>query len=279
VRNWIGLSYYREQNYSQAIEQHRLCLQAILQGKIDDLRFRMLIHYNLANEYLSLGDQPQALDFYYEAARQAEEAEETSHLAGIYWGIGLASNHSQDFKTAMIYFAKSATLYAEIGEEKFAAQVKGFLGWTLIEREEYDQAEKNLKSALSTAIRLGENTILIYLYLNLSHLYLKTNRLEEAERFANEGLVVARKIDEPLALGQAFYSLGMVKLPQGKPEEAINFYSQAEAVLKPTDAWTYLEKVYIKWREALLTINQKGEAFEISQKAFECQEKLKLLKR
>lgn len=277
VRNWIGLSYYRQQNYEQALEHHRLCLNAIILGKIEDLRFKMLIQYNLANEYHAMGDQTQSLHFYYEAASLAEEAEEINHLAGIYWGIGVASKYSQDLKTAMIYFAKSATLYAELGEEKFAAQVKGFLGLTLIERKEYNQAEINLKSALSTAIRLGENAILIYVYVNLSHLYLRTNQLDKAEYFANEGLIVARKIDEPLALGQALYSLGMVKLPQGKPDEAIGFYSQAEAVLKITEAWTYLEKVYVGWQEALLATNQKDAAFEIYQKAFECREKLKLL--
>lgn len=279
VRNWLGLSYYRQQDFAPAIEQHRQCLQAILQGRITDLRFKMKIHYNLANEYHAMGDQAQALDFYYEAARLAEEAEEFSDMAGIYWGIGMASKHSQDLKTAMIYFAKSATLYEKLGEAKYAAMVKGFLGWVLVERGEYEQAEKNLKSALATASQLEDNENIIYLHLNLSQLYLDTDCLDKAKQFATSGLDLAQKNNYPLALGQALYSLGLVNYAQDKPKEAIDLYRQAEKVLKTAEAWTYLEKVYKKWREALLATDQKIEAFEISQKAFECQEKLKLLKR
>jgi tetratricopeptide (TPR) repeat protein len=279
VRNWLGLSYYRQQDYSKAIEQHRMCLQSILQGKVDDLRFRMKIHYNLANEYHGMSDQEQALNFYYEAAKLAEEAEEFNDLAGIYWGIGLTLRHSNELKTATVYFTKSATLYDRLGQNSYAIAVKSLLGMVLIDREEYEHAQQVLKSALAVALDLNEANLLVQIHLNLAYLYFKLNNLVEAERHIQLGFDLSSGISDKVVLGQLLSQRGRNKLAQGVPEEAIKFFEQAEKVLEGSAAWEVLGKIYYRWYEALLAQDKKLEAFEMYQKSFECRENLKLLKR
>lgn len=271
VRNWIGLAYYRQGKHFLAIEHHQRCLKAIQEGKIDDARFKLKIYYNLGNEYYYIGNSQQALQLYKEAVKLAEEGEDSTDLAGIYWGIGLAYRSLDNLQMAKLYMDKSAGLFEQIGDLKQAVAVRNSLGQTLIERKEYDEAESRLNSAIAIGQQLEDDNSLAIGYCNLAYLYYEQQKLEQASQNIEISVQHAEKYNDLRLLGDVLAQDAEIKLAQGQSEEGINLFNRAVENLHQTDAKDRLAKVYFRYASGLEKLGKLQDAIQIYRKAYEYQ--------
>ncbi len=271
VRNWIALTYYRMSNYYNALSQHRLCLQAIQDGLINDTRFKLKVYYNLANDYLATGEKEQAMNLYKEAVKLAEQGEDTVDLAGIYWGIGLAYFNTEDLDLAKLYLTKSAELYQKIGEKKLATTASDMLGQTLTARKEYTEAENILKGVVEASTSQNDNEGLSMGHNNLASLYSGQQQLDKAEQNARLAIESAEKLEDKMLLGQALAQLAEIKLAQSNLDEGLKMFDQSVAALETTDATERLAKVYFRYAAALETAQKLPEAIQKYRKAYDYQ--------
>jgi tetratricopeptide (TPR) repeat protein len=271
VRNWIGLAYYRQNKHFIAIEHHQRCLQAINTGQIRDRRFKLKIYYNLANEYHLTGNSQQALYIYQEAARLAEKGEDNFDLAGIYWGMGLAYRGLNELTRAKLFLGRSAELYESLGNTSLAFTVKSVLGQTLIERQDYAEAETVLKNVVEQSRIINNNTALALGYVNLAYLYREQQRYQEAEQNAEAGLKPAEEQDDKKVLAQIEAQLAECKLALKKFDEAIQYFDAAVQTLEQTEARDHLERIYFRYANALTEMGRMPQAVEYFRKAYASQ--------
>ncbi len=101
-----------------------------------------------------------------------------------------------------------------------------------IKAGQYQAAQQMLLEALQTLQRYGPNNIRLTLALGqIGHLYLCMGRLEEAERFLDEGLALCKKHfgPEDCVIGRHRALLGEVLLEQGRfADAAAEFHAGME---------------------------------------------------
>ncbi len=272
VRNWIGIGYYDRGDISGAIEQHRRCLQAVLDNRIEDARFRLKLFLNLGNDFLLLGDHKRALDFYRQAVTLAEKGEDREDLAGIYWAIGLAYRSQNNLGRAKLYLGKSADQFEEIGEERQGARVRNLLGLVMVERKEFEAAERTLKLAFATAGMFKEKDLLtlISASTNLAYLYKEQKEWVEAEKWGTTSLGYALELDNDLLqLSQAQAELAEIKLALGKEEETLELFNRAISNIERTGIAEISKQIFFRYGKALQQMGRLEEAFSIMDKSFQ----------
>lgn len=270
VRHLLGQAYYRQDNFIAAIEYYERCWQAIKDGKIEDLFFKIKIYSNLGNAYYALNKTEQALKLYKDAAKLAQEVnskESLESLASIYWGIGLTYRAKGHIPFAKLYLDKSANLYKEIDNAKFVGTVRGMLGVILADDQQYEEAIQALSSARAIAESLNDVLNIARSLVNLAYLYLQRNDLTKAAELAEEGVHKAREAGNKLTLGQSLAQLGDIKLAENNIEECLQCYEEGQELLRHTGAKEYLKRFYSRYAQALVKAGKVNEALAMYQKA------------
>ena len=268
VRNWLGLAFYQQGKHQLAIEQHLKCFEGILTGKITDPVFRMQVTMNLANEYHFLGDQKQALAYYREALKLAEETENDIDRASIYWGMGLVYRSDNNLPLTKLYLHKSASLYQEKEELKQAATVYAVLGNVMTDRGEFREAEVVLDSATKLAERLGDIYAQHVAYTNLAFCLFSQEKLEVAEEMAEKGLQRARTLNDKLGTADSLAQLAEVKVARGLEDEGFKLFEEAAMLLESSDYNDNLRKIYFRYATVLEKAGRLQECVVVLRKAY-----------
>jgi tetratricopeptide (TPR) repeat protein len=272
VRHLIGLVYYRQNNYTLALEYHQHCHEAIQEGRIVERYFRFQVYFSLANDFQGLGKYTQAMELYKEAVKLADDIVDMQRLASAYWGLALALRSKGNLGQAMLYLDKSAILYESIHELKLASTVKGILGVIQVDEQRFDQAEKSLETSLEIASKLDDNESVAKALVNLAYLRYSQKNLSEADKLASEGVEKLHALQNQLSLGQGLAQLADIKLAEGQIEECLKCYQEAIALLEAVKAGDFLTRIYIRYAGALEKSGNITEAIAVYHKAFNYKE-------
>jgi tetratricopeptide (TPR) repeat protein len=267
LRNWIGISYYRQHFYEKAQEQFRLCLDGARGDRITDRRFKLWAISNLANTQLILKDFTIALQTYKEALTLAKVGEDDETRAAIYWGIGSAYRDSKKLPEACRNFLRASGIYGRIGAAAQAATTKSLLGQALVDRGLYDKALEYLEQALKLT-KPDDSYNLSLINLNEAYAYFELNRLAEARGRCEASIEFARKLQDAPMLGQALSQLGRILQAAGKDLEALASFKEAIVLLRGTDYKTALSVVYKRYIEITRKLNLIEEAIEAMEFAY-----------
>jgi tetratricopeptide (TPR) repeat protein len=262
IRNWIGLVYYYQSRYQQAIDEHLKCLEAINSGRVKDMRFKLKISFNLGNEYHYLGNQTLALQFYHAAREIAVPGDDDTDLAGILWGLGLAYRSNNNLSQAKLWLREGVSLAEKIGDIRLTCIVQSVLGMILVEKGEMEAAGKVLHGSLEIAETLGDITALYNSMVNLAYLYRKMSKPEIAVKYAEFAIEVSRKMNDPSCLGQALCELGDIWCEQEVYEKGFEKYREAEEILENSGDINYLRRTYYNHANALEKTGKLKEAIE-----------------
>ena len=181
--------------------KEKLCLKRLLDFLLDLLEkgdrsvigwHDLLRHYTtdaieIANEHFDWDDLIEVhYDFgsYYHDAKRYDKAEEYYNRA-----LDLIFNHDKNDLKYYEYCVLLATLLLD-------------LGILHVELKRYDEAEKNFETVLPIQKALAEgepdlfSNLVADTLLNLSSLYLETNRLKKAKEFALKGYRIYKKLSK-----------------------------------------------------------------------------------
>lgn len=274
VRNWIGIALYEQGKITQALEELHLCLKGICNKPIDDNQLRVKILLNMGYGYLFSGQNDLALYYYGQALShiQIKDEGKPEDLARLYWGSGLAYCVKKNLPEARLYLGKSLDLILETGNLTMAARVRSMLGLVMLEREEFKEAEQNLKEAFVTADTLSDMNkdyiALASASTNLALLYKLQERWVEAQEWGTVGLSYAEKLTDPLILSQAHAELAEIHLGLGREEEAIKLFNSAIADFEQSKKVKGSWQIYYRYGLALRRMGQLHEAFDILSKGY-----------
>lgn len=279
ARSELGLVHYRVGNYNQAIEYQRRCLARLEENDITSDHFRMKVFYRLANAYSLIGEHKQALEFYKKATVIADRLNDRNQLAEIHWGQALVYRADQNLNRAKIHLLESVSIYEDLAQLKLSCMVKSLLGMALVEREEFEEAEKVLISGRDLALSLKDDTVIAQAYVNLAYLWLKMEKTELALDEATKAVEIAQTINNPIVLGQALAQLAEVRLAKGEIEESLKFFLDSITVLKKTDMTNILNEVRVCYAKALTRLGKHLEATQVYEEIVSSNKKNSILER
>ncbi len=260
VRNCLGVSYGREQNFSKAVEHWKVCLNAIADSLIQDDRFRMKIYLNLSSSYSQLGEIKQAIVYYREAAIIAKRTQEDSKLAAICWGLGVCYRAEKNYPKAKINLIKGIKLYKQADDNKSVVSLNILLACVLIDNGEYIEAEKYLLEAKDISVQHGFDSFYKNVDVNMAYLYFSLQQWEKAQHYVNLAINQNRQDEDKVNLGYSLSQLGRIKLAMGENEYALKLFEEAIELLELTEAKEAIKTVYLRYAEALESMGRMQDA-------------------
>ncbi|AZI44270.1 hypothetical protein EHF33_15375 [Deinococcus psychrotolerans] len=136
----------------------------------------------------------------------------------------VASERLSQLREAAELGLQAATLYAAAGDQRGYATVRAAVAWDYWHLGEYQEAEALLQESRELLQASEPTNLLVECEGILSLLYLDWSPPLAAELssfHAQKALSVARQISDPVQIVAALYDLGMARLRQGRPAEAL----------------------------------------------------------
>ena len=149
ARLQLSLAYSLAQKHQAALDQLRLCLEAIEKAVVLDPLFRMKVLFYLGNESWILGEQETALTYLREATALADEALDPEKLGLRYSQLATAARTQGDYRSARTFSARSLAAYEDAENRRVMAQSHTRLGRVL--------AQSGDLSAALTALELARS--------------------------------------------------------------------------------------------------------------------------
>jgi HTH-type transcriptional regulator, quorum sensing regulator NprR len=192
MRNVLGVAYYQADQPLSALEQHRLCLDAIQSGVVSDPNFKLLVYSNIANDYWALHDNERATTTYKSALEIWQEVNSVERQAGIYWDVSTRYAGSGHLSLANQQANKALSLYEALDNISLVTRMENKYGDILLELGNFDEAESYLTRSLELADSLHSDVDKATVLTNLARVSLKRKNLDQAKQRVEEAIALSR---------------------------------------------------------------------------------------
>lgn len=249
---------------------------------------------------LRLGDLADAETLYTQAAAEAVDNATRGRAAA---GLGHVALHRHDFAQAVAHFERAVSLapdaedaaladglgraYAALGDQERAIalferrldaararkdEVEEFrfavlLANALVDHGEFQRSERLLADGLKLARRTGDPLALARLYWSQSRLYTMESKPALAARYARRALGVLEATEHTRSTAQAYHLLAFIELDRGRAEEALELLDRGAALLAGAATAYERGKFLLEKAKALLQLKRSDEAIELAHQA------------
>jgi tetratricopeptide (TPR) repeat protein len=131
-----------------------------------------------------------------------------------------------DREAATAGYDEARAIYEEVGAVALDATLKLHVARMLIDAGDLDQAERLLRESVRVLKGIGDRAHLCEAQRWLAQLLVRRGRIDEAERYALESRETVGPEDR-LSVSTTAYALGVVRLAQGREEEADALFVEA----------------------------------------------------
>lgn len=266
----LGLAYYEQGNITQAMEEHKICLKAVLEKSIEERHFCLKTFLKMGDNYFLLGRKENALECYRQALNLANLAEDHADLADLFLGMGLVYRDHENLDRAKLYLGKSLQKYIELNNSLQAGKACSLLGLIMTERGEYKEAEEMLQSAYRMGEALESRGVIIQSNAStyLAALYNRQGKLTQAEQWGLRSLEYARQTEAKLLLSQSQAQMAEIKLSLGQQDEAFDLFNLAVNTIEQTTILKVSSQIYYRYGTALKQVGRVHEALVMLGKAY-----------
>lgn len=149
------------------------------------------IYYNTGLVYTNLTRYDSAKKYIDVAQKMAKENRDTPLLINSYNSNALLSNYQSDFKTAVEFMTRAATLIENSGNPElyeFLPQTYGNIGHNLMAENQYEKGIEYEKKALQIKNYPDETRYRVMLYLDIADAYIKLRKTADAKLYLDSAV-------------------------------------------------------------------------------------------
>jgi len=215
-------------HHSTAIDLFRNCLS--LQPSAKE---KAVLHLQIGNSYLRLGEPGHALAAYQlalSAARQCGEIEAEGAALG---NMGLVYAAKGELDKALTHHQQSLDIHRKIGNPLGEANALGNMGIVYADKGELDKALTHYQQSLDINRKIGNPLGEASALGNMGRVYHRKGKLDKALTHYQQALDIHRKIGNPLGEANDLGNMGFV-------------LTQKEMVSKARDCFRASYKIYLK---------------------------------
>jgi len=208
---------------------------------------------NMGNYHNTFGDYKKAMEYYQTvvALENEKETPDERILSKAFIGQGLIFRYRDEYDSALLKYQASLSTFEKLNDLRGMSIVLNNMG-TIYSKLSNDELaiERHLES-LQIRRRTQERSGIISSCRNLSECYLNIDQPQKAQRYANEALLLATEIGDPILTRDMFYTMTRVAIALGEKTEADDYFVKYTVL---SDSLSSVERV-----EALASIEEKYE--------------------
>ncbi len=262
MRDLLGGCYYELGQPAKAREYHLRCLRAITDGIVTDPELRLMIYQSLGNDHMALGCHKEAIGYYEQTRKLAQDTNNPRQEAIAWWGLGLVYKSGGDLFHAEAAFQKALDTFERMDNMQLASQVHLMLGQVLTGLKNYPQAERHLRLGMETAARLGDAPAHRAALGNMALLHLEQGHADEAAKMAQEAVNMALERPDPLTEGQIYQTLAEAHEVRQDAVAAEQAYQRAITLLEQTRDEELIGRAHERYAQFLAAQGRFQEAYE-----------------
>jgi tetratricopeptide (TPR) repeat protein len=185
----------------------------------------------MANVYTNLGiiykdqkNNSEALKNYNAALAIWKEKEDKAGIADAYNNIGNLYYFSRNFPEALKSYSASLKLREEINDPQGVATAYHNIGMVYADEGNYKEAMEKYLATLDLLERVNDKEAMGATYNNIGLLNIKLNKIAEAKRFLNKGLLLSGQLGIKEDMLQSYYGLSRADSISGNFKGALVNY-------------------------------------------------------
>ena len=121
-----GMACESKENYDQALHWYFISLDCA--ERLGDKKIKCSLYINIANTYLSLGNQEEAFKYYGLSLKNAENRQDHEDMKKAYYSIGNAYHSFEDFSKAIEFYNKYISLRNDSDDPELLAKIYCSIG-------------------------------------------------------------------------------------------------------------------------------------------------------
>ncbi|HEY4327230.1 MAG TPA: hypothetical protein VGN20_24805 [Mucilaginibacter sp.] len=214
----LGIAYYYLDKSVKSIDSYLNALNYFQQ--IKDLKSEGSVYNNIGNLYINT-DPDRALYFFKRALVIAQTVANKHLIAAANLNIGTAYLQKNSLYQALSYYNKSDTMFNALKDSVNLVQCmqnKGVIYYTL---NDFQMSESLLLGAIKRAKLKDLNKTVASIDVTLSDIYIKENRLAEAEKIIKEGLVFSKMVKSEKNQSDFLFQSYQLELKRKNYEKAL----------------------------------------------------------
>lgn len=267
LRFELGMAYAHLQSYPLAAETFARCLQASDDGSVRDPLFRMNVLLQLGGSARQLGHQDDAVRYLQQAADVSRDAANPRALAQAFAAMGQGFAAKGDVASARYYAIRSIAAYEEARGRRQIAAVHSQYGRALAQAGDLSAALRELETARNIAVAQQDAAGIAEGQRALAGLYLRENRLDEAEQAAQESSAQAEITRDPVQRAETLVTLAQVQERRGDAAGAERMFAEAIELLQSANAPDLLSATYGEYSQFYERRGDDRRAFEMLKQA------------
>lgn len=138
---------------------------------------------NKANTLRTLKRSQDARKEYIEVLPLIQQLNMTEHLAGVYQGLGVIERESGNVDLAIKYYELALKYYRDVDANSGITLILGNLGNCYLDKKQYNKAEKYLNESLEIALKMNSHYNIRHAYKGLTRLENLKGNFEKADKY------------------------------------------------------------------------------------------------
>jgi signal transduction histidine kinase/DNA-binding response OmpR family regulator/Tfp pilus assembly protein PilF len=256
--NGIGLAYYHQSKYNEALTSFFSALKALDQSS-EYLRVAD-VYNNIGLVYHDLSQLDKALEYYFKSFELAKNMKNAIQAGRSANNIGLIYNEKQDFISAIKYYQISLAYKLEIADENGISASYLNLGITYKRLKDYSTAMRYLELSESIKLKIDDKLGLLNVQDGKADILIQQKQFKEAEAIALKSLKLLGMLHTTEPKIMVYNRLYNLHESQGNYKEALEWYIRATTL-----------------KDSLFTAEKNKQALEIETK-YETEKKEQTIK-
>jgi len=272
IKNLRGNIYFIRRQIDQALLYHREAWEEIQQqGQVFEPELKLRTLSFLANDYLALGRQDEAVATFNEALKLDTELAKPRSKADAYLELAESYRAKGDLYRARRFITQAYMILRDLAQRRQAMRLSADIGDLLANMGRDNEAEQ----VLSTAMVTGHDdnnltgTDLALTFTSMAWLRLRQGRIEEAQDLIQKSIQEARAVDDKIAEGKALKLAAEIETRLENRVKAQEYFDAAIACLEQANMAYLLGDIYKSYGEALEKWGDFAQAVNFLKKAYE----------
>ncbi len=294
MRLILGIVYYQADQPLSALEQHRMCLDAVKSDVVRDPNFKLRVLSNIAADYWALHDNERAIDTYHSGLDLLKDLNSVERQASIFWDMATGYGEARHYTAAKTVAAKALSIYEALDNMQTVAKMESRYGNILIETGDVEQAEEYLRHSLQMAESLNSEVDRAVSLTNLARLALHRGDLGAANETITQAVETGRAAqsaeqsrkgagkggkdvaaahthlssDANEALATALALSGEIAAQRNDAGQADAMFNEAIALLESGEAGEISSDIYQRYAQVLAGRGQHEQASRYFERAY-----------
>ena len=236
----IGISYYYQGKYLEALDYYRQSLNAFKAMK-DNVGISN-VSSNMGAVYYAQGDDVKALENYLESLKYAELSGDKLRMLTTLNNVGTVYNNKPaTHDKALQYYLLALPIAEVLDKKEESGAILVNIGSIYFDKNEHDKAMVYFRKALKT---YGNYEGSQNAYNAIGQMYTAENNFDLALQNHEEALAIAKKLNNKLSIVKSLIGLGNVYAKKEDYKNAIAYFKNAEIPGLELGANTELKEIY-----------------------------------